>query len=319
MHAVLRRPILAATDLTEASDAVLRAAAALAGRTGAPLHVLHAFDFPPSPYLEQYPGFLTFQERIDDAETALAAQLARCVPEGVTVAGHRVDIYAAHRAIADYAKAIDAELVVIGPHARRAMELGFLGTTADRVIRTVDAPVLVVRGALRLPLRRVLVPLDLSEPARGGLEVALRWAAGLGHDDPDTPVPDTSVDIVHVIPRVFALPDQPFDRATVVPGMNREVEAAVAAVPGAGALEVREELLWGERPPEEIVHYAGEIGADLVVLATHGYGALRRALIGGTASGVARTAPCPVLLVPPRLWKPPVPVHTAAAPREATA
>ncbi|HWK90556.1 MAG TPA: universal stress protein [Longimicrobium sp.] len=48
---------------------------------------------------------------------------------------------------------------------------------------------------------------------------------------------------------------------------------------------------------------SGESHADLLVMATHGYGAVRRALLGGTAQAVARRAPCPVLLVPPRLWK----------------
>jgi nucleotide-binding universal stress UspA family protein len=38
------------------------------------------------------------------------------------------------------------------------------------------------------------------------------------------------------------------------------------------------------------------------VLATHGYGAVRRALIGSVASHVVRAAPCSVLLVPPALW-----------------
>ncbi|HEV2132107.1 MAG TPA: universal stress protein, partial [Longimicrobiaceae bacterium] len=38
------------------------------------------------------------------------------------------------------------------------------------------------------------------------------------------------------------------------------------------------------------------------VIATHGYGALLRALIGSVASHVARRAPCSVLLVPPNRW-----------------
>lgn len=41
--------ILAATDLSPACDPVLRAAGAIAPRTGAALHVIHAFDLPPSP------------------------------------------------------------------------------------------------------------------------------------------------------------------------------------------------------------------------------------------------------------------------------
>jgi nucleotide-binding universal stress UspA family protein len=65
---------------------------------------------------------------------------------------------------------------------------------------------------------------------------------------------------------------------------------------------VREELLWGEPPAEEIVRYAEDNRADLIVLGTHGYGAVRRAVIGSVASEVARRASCAVLLVPPQAW-----------------
>jgi nucleotide-binding universal stress UspA family protein len=48
-----------------------------------------------------------------------------------------------------------------------------------------------------------------------------------------------------------------------------------------------------------IIARARTVQADLVVLATRGQGALERALLGSVASGVARRARCPVLLVPP--------------------
>ena len=44
------RSVLAATDLREGSDAVIRTAAALAARAGAALYVLHALDLDSPPY-----------------------------------------------------------------------------------------------------------------------------------------------------------------------------------------------------------------------------------------------------------------------------
>jgi nucleotide-binding universal stress UspA family protein len=296
------RSILAATDLTGACDDVLRAAAGLARATGAALHVVHSFDFPQSPYFDQY-VYLTFQDRLDESEQALEEQIARCVPADVPVASRRMDVYAAARAIAEYAAAVKADLVVLGPHAKRPLEAGFLGTTADRVIRTVEVPVLVVRGALELPLRRVLVPVDLSERTGSVLDVGLAWAAGLGAHGGALPVAEAEMLIIHVVPRVLAPGRLAFNRATVLPGMNREVEDALARHGGAASVEVSEEVVWGDRPDREIVRVAGESAAGLVVVATHGYGPVKRALIGGTASGVARAAPCPVLLVPPRVWR----------------
>ena len=295
------RTILAATDLTDACDEVLRAAAELARSTGAELHVIHSFDFPQSPYAD-YLDPATFQQRIDDSVRALDEQVGRAVPADVHVAVKRVEVYAAARAIAEYARAIGAGLVVLGPHARRRLDGAFLGTTADRVIRTVDVPVLVVRGAFRLPLRRLLVPVDLSERTGCVLDVALAWASSLGAHDGALPIPAVEMDIVHVVPRLFSA-GVPFERATVAPGVNREVNEAVARAGGAASVQVNEEVLWGDRPEREIVRFAGEARSDLVVVATHGYGAVKRALVGGTASGVARGAPCPVLLIPPRVWR----------------
>jgi nucleotide-binding universal stress UspA family protein len=302
MRDFIGRSILAATDLTRESDPVLRTAAAIASRSGATLHVIHAFDIPRTPYVEAPAAAFTFQRRLDDSEAELRRQVDRCVPADVVVGSRVVDIYTAHRAILDRAEAVEASLVVVGPHTRGALDFGFLGTTADRVIRASDVPVLVAHGVVALPLRRVLVPLDLSERARGALDVALGWAAGLGAHDASPPLPAVEVEILHVVPRMPGMADPPFARAAVEPGLNADVARAMRDVPCADELDVTEEIVWGERPDREIVRRAAEGRAGLVVMATHGYGAVKRALIGGVASAVTRDAPCPVLLVPPSLW-----------------
>jgi len=50
-------------------------------------------------------------------------------------------------------------------------------------------------------------------------------------------------------------------------------------------------------PAEEIVKAAEEWSADLVVIGSHGRGALGRVLLGSVAESVMRHAPCPVLVV----------------------
>ena len=47
----------------------------------------------------------------------------------------------------------------------------------------------------------------------------------------------------------------------------------------------------------EIIEAAKALGADLVVVGTHGRTGLSRALLGSTAERVTRHAPCPVLVV----------------------
>ena len=319
VSAVPARCILAATDLSGASDHVLRSAAAVAAATGAKLHVIHAFDFASPAYMGRRLERVTFQHRIAAAEVALDAQIARTVPPEVRVADRRVEIYAAHRAIAEHAEAVKAELVVVGAHTHHGSHLGVLGSTADRLIRTLEVPCLVVRTELGLPLHRVVVPLDLTEPARAALEVGVRWAGALGAREGGPGLPETEVAVVHVVPQLFAVAEPPFDRAAVPPGLNREVDAAVQAAGLPPRVLVREEVLWNDRPATEIVSYAWRERADLLVLATHGHHPVKRALIGGTAAAVVRRAPCPVLLVPPAMWRRPLRGSRTKPAREAVA
>lgn len=57
-------------------------------------------------------------------------------------------------------------------------------------------------------------------------------------------------------------------------------------------------------PHEAIVREAEEWGADLIVLGSHGYGPLKRAILGSVAAAVAVEAPCAVEIV--RIGRPPV-------------
>lgn len=51
-------------------------------------------------------------------------------------------------------------------------------------------------------------------------------------------------------------------------------------------------------PVKTILHEAEELGADLIILGSHGRSALYRSLLGSVSEGVLRRAPCPVMIVP---------------------
>lgn len=52
-----------------------------------------------------------------------------------------------------------------------------------------------------------------------------------------------------------------------------------------------------DHPAEAIVGYAKAQGIDLIVMGTHGRGALAQVLVGSVAERVVRTAPCPVFTI----------------------
>lgn len=51
------------------------------------------------------------------------------------------------------------------------------------------------------------------------------------------------------------------------------------------------------RPADEIVSYAAEIGAEMIIMATHGHSGLAHIVIGSTTENVLRHAKCPVLSI----------------------
>jgi nucleotide-binding universal stress UspA family protein len=61
-----------------------------------------------------------------------------------------------------------------------------------------------------------------------------------------------------------------------------------------GALAV---LRTSSSPALTIVNYARDTNADLIIMGTHGRGAMAHLLMGSVAERVVRTAPCPVLTI----------------------
>lgn len=298
------KSILVATDLTDSSDAVLAAAGAISIATGAALHLLHAFDLPAGSNVVG--GDLSpanFSGRIAQANKALDAQVSRALPPGAGVASRRVEIYVAHSAIAASAREVAADLIVLGAHGKRRIGDELLGSTADRVIRSADVPCLVVRGGLSVPLRRVLAPVDRSPAAAGALEIAMEWCAELSGGTGGSEPAETSLTVLHVLPQALQIPEFAIDPDEVGEGLHSEVNAARQRVTGASAIDIREEIRWADSVLDEILSFARKQATGLIVTGTHGHGALKRFLIGSVASGLARRAPCSVLLVPPAVWE----------------
>jgi nucleotide-binding universal stress UspA family protein len=61
--------------------------------------------------------------------------------------------------------------------------------------------------------------------------------------------------------------------------------------------DVRAELIIGS-PLHSIIDYAQKQKADLIVIGTHGHGAVAALLIGSVAEGLVRKAMCPTLVIP---------------------
>jgi len=60
-------------------------------------------------------------------------------------------------------------------------------------------------------------------------------------------------------------------------------------------------ILMQGRTAESILTEAGKLPADMIILGSHGHGAVYHLLVGSTCEGVLKKAKCPVLVVPARV------------------
>ena len=132
--------------------------------------------------------------------------------------------------------------------------------------------------------------------------LALAWGLqiGAGAEAGRSVVPEIRVMHVGWVIEQIDNPDR--EVRVLIPELERQVERARSRVPGAEALDIGVEVIWGNNPTEATVRWVEEERDRSLVMGTRGSTGLRRALLGCTASGVARRTPRPVLLVPPSLW-----------------
>jgi nucleotide-binding universal stress UspA family protein len=158
---------LVASDLTDRSDRALARSLRLTHepRRLTVLHVI-ASGLPPELVAEQQRS----------AESFLANRLREVSPEGAVGCGSIVVTGTVFSTIIAEAIARAADLIVIGKPANHPYTELFTGTTAERVIRFSDRPVLMVKQPAREPYRRVLVAFDGSEGVVRAFQMALAIA-----------------------------------------------------------------------------------------------------------------------------------------------
>lgn len=211
-------------------------------------------------------------------------------------------------AVARQIEETDAELVVMSTHGRGGMERAWLGSVADRLIRRVTVPLLLVRpredepkgegGLAAAPaMGRVLVPLDGSALAEAALGPAARLARSVGA----TVVLVRVTQPVGFVGSPYVAPiaeEEGEDEGREEQEEARRYLTEVAERLRSDGIEVADPEVREGVPAATILDVARE-RADIVAMATHGRGGFRRWLLGSVSDKVVRGADLPVLLVRP--------------------
>jgi len=135
-------------------------------------------------------------------------------------------------------------------------------------------------------IKEILVPIDYAPPSVAALRLAGELAAAFR----------ARLTVLHLVPiEVYAAGDFPI-MAADDQRLDEERARLDAHVRGILGDRVTFDTIvsWGS-PFLQIVDYAIERHADLIVLGTHGRTGLRHAFLGSVAEKTVRLAPCPVL------------------------
>ncbi len=272
--------ILVAVDLGPATERVIQAAARLAAAFDAKLQLFFVIEEVP-----HFPAALDLlkqaaEERLATLHGGLVARGVQCEPPAVQV-GKPFD------AIVRAADATHAHLIVMG-RGGDSSRTG-LGAATSRVMRRSAKPVLAVSPASTGAIRRILCPVDGSNPSARGLRNAILLARGIESRL-------TVLTVIADLSPLYGVARRP-DMAKVASDYQKmerdQFDQFIMGFDFCG-LAWDKEVHYGH-PSDEIVRLASDAEYDLIVMGSTGRSGLPRILLGSTAETVARRVRCSVL------------------------
>jgi nucleotide-binding universal stress UspA family protein len=220
-------------------------------------------------------------------EDSLRAQLDAAGLQGEALLEPRGEDEDVCDAVLRVARARGADLIAIGSQGHGALHHLLMGSTALSVVSRAHLPVMTSGPRLSDPTPaeeyRLLVTYDGSEASARAVDAVAPLVEG-----------GVRVTLLSVLQAKGGKPLE----AGAVAACEDELRALAARLPA----QARPEVKAFEIPPlggvdTAIIETAAELGAHAIAMATHGVGAARHLLLGGTALSILGRSPVPLILV----------------------
>jgi nucleotide-binding universal stress UspA family protein len=285
--------ILVATDFSEGATWALRRAARLPLGPGSVLTLLHVLPqgLPPSLAARSATAAERQLGRLAEEAREAGARESTVGPSVET----RIATGTPFVEIIRRARAAGADLVAIGRHGGGGLRDLLIGSTAARVIRHGDMPVLVVGASPAGPYRRPLLAAPLEDTLRQIIDTAL---AVLPEVPPRlTALHASEMPFEGFMTPLFTSRQMQSYRRDAVGAAREDLRSAIRRLVPAGthcALRV----LPGD-PRALVAREASRRRCDLLVVGTHARSGLAHVLLGSVAESVLGAARCDVLVARP--------------------
>jgi nucleotide-binding universal stress UspA family protein len=301
------RSMLLPLDGSAFAEHAIPWAAAIARKARARLRLALVHQIPPSPPLDQSSARL--YTRIELAVRKSEREYLRRVAARIKANG-AIQLATPTLtgppavALADYAREVGVDLVVMTTHGRGGLQRAWLGSVADRLVRSLEIPLLLIRPneAEATPsepgLEEILIPLDGSRRAEAAIPTALGVATLFG----------ARLALIQAVEPVAMLVDVPM---TVPRALDDELTSlrrreaqdyldSLAERLSPSGVETRASAVLAAGAFEGIQAAARSPTVGMIAIATQGRGGLRRLVLGSVADKLVRMGELPVLVTRPR-------------------
>jgi nucleotide-binding universal stress UspA family protein len=295
--------ILLPLDGSELAERAIPYVRDLAGQLGAEVYLLHACPPEHKTYLRMHQIYLN-----NVAEELRSRLKADWQPSSDPRIQAEVILDEPVNAIFEYVKQKSISMVALTSHGSSGLRAWAIGSVADKVVRGVGVPVLLVRTKEGLPIleekgliRKILLPLDNSEASKIALPYAVQLAKKL----------KASIALFTMFQSIFTqmVSSQDIGGGGIAMGAGFDsIDAAtekytneylqgIADEIRKEGVEVTQTSLMSIDAAFEILEMEKKIQPDLVVMATRGRSNISRWAFGSVAEKVLRGGDRPILMV----------------------
>lgn len=287
--------ILAATQNPTYCDEKVQTAAAIANKSGGKLYILHVLESSSSIYRNYVLHFKSGEEIVTNSayEREVLEEIKKHCSAYLSADEIKIRAGFPWEEIVKYARGLNVDLIVLGPHEKQTKSSDFrrttgkIGKTTEGVIHFAHSPIMIVNGPVsqrKMLFKRIMVAVDYSKSCSYALQWACRLAAAS----------DSMLDIFTMRPRI---PENAHTDAGADLAEQTE-KLKVFCQDITGDRETQYHVVAGEQPHLEILKFARDNDMDLIAMGSH----TKRKDNGGWDTGsvvenVSARSDCPVVVL----------------------
>ncbi len=268
------KSIIVPIDFSEQSEIALKVAAKLAEESGAEIIVLHMLELSPvimanTDYMPQ--EHIVHMIKMSEKRFEEFLDRPYLKDKNITAVVKHFKVFSE---VNEVAQKHEADLIVMGSHGSDGLQEVFVGSNTERVVRSADVPVLVIKGEVDdFKADRMVFACDFKDESLPAIKKASEFAKVLNADLYPVYI-NTPAD-------TFLSTGDAFSR------ISKFLDKAKLAL----AVEIYNDY----NVEKGVLNYSESVGADIIAIPTHGRKGLSHFFLGSIGEDIANHSKIPVV------------------------